>query len=111
MLTTKVVQASIESILASIAKSELEEAKKKIQALMPEVRTERERGGLMAAAGILTSITKGKEGSMQSWDSGRLERAAKSISGSQMADDFDSGYAETLVNYSKLTASSQRSAA
>lgn len=90
--------------------SDLEEAKRKIQALMPEVRSERERGALLAAAGIYASMSKGKEGTMQSWDNARIERAAKSITASQMADDFDVGYAETLVSYSKLTLSTQQSA-
>lgn len=111
MLTSKVVQASIASILDSLKKSDLEDAKKKIQALMPEVKSERERGSLLAAAGILTSISKGKGGTMQSWDNSRVERAAKSISSSQMADDFDLGYADTLLNYSRLTAGTQQSAA
>jgi len=103
MLTSKVVQASIASILDSLKRSDLDEAKKKIQALTPEVRTEKERGGLLAAAGIYASMTKAKEGTMQTWDSARLERAAKSITSSQMADEFDVGYAEALLNYSKLT--------
>jgi hypothetical protein len=111
VLTSKVVQANIATILESIRRSDLEDAKKRIQALMPEVQSEKERGSLVAAAGILTSISKGKEGTMQTWDSARVERAAKSITSSQMADDFDLGYAETLLNYSKLTANSQQSAA
>ena len=108
---TKVVQASIASILDSLTQSDLEEAKRKIQALTPEVKSERERGSLLAAAGIYASMSKAKEGTMQTWDSARIERAAKSITSSQMADDFDVGYAETLLNYSRLTASSQQSAA
>jgi hypothetical protein len=111
VLTSKVVQASIASILDSLKRSDLEEAKKKIQALTPEVKSERERGSLMAAAGILASMSKGKGGTMQTWDSARVERAARSISGSQLADDFDLGYAETLLNYSRLTAGTQPSAA
>jgi hypothetical protein len=103
MLTSKVVQASIASILDSLKRSDLDEAKKKIQALTPEVRTDKERGGLLAAAGIYASMTKAKEGTMQTWDSARLERAAKSITSSQMADEFDAGYAEALLNYSRLT--------
>lgn len=110
MLTSKVVQASIASILDSLKRSDLEEAKRKIQALTPEVRSERERGGLLAASGIYASMSKAKEGTMQSWDTARIERAARSITASQMADDFDVGYAETLLNYSKLTANSQQSA-
>ena len=111
MLTTKVVQESIASILDSLKRADLDEAKRKIQAIAPEVRSEKEKGGLLAAMGILSSMSKAKDGTMQSWDSGRVERAAKSIIASQMADDFDAGYAETLLNYSKLTLNSQQSVA
>ena len=109
MLTTKAVQANIASILESLKRSELDEAKRKIQALAPEVRSDRDRGGLLAASGIYASISKGKDGTVQSWDGARIERAAKSITASQMADEFDVGYAETLLSYSKLTTNSQRS--
>ena len=109
-MLAKVVQASIASILDSLRRADLDDAKKKIQALMAEVKSERERGSLMAAAGIYASMSKGKEGTMQTWDSARVERAAKSISGSQLADDFDVGYADTLLSYSRLTAGSQQSA-
>ena len=105
------MQASIASILDSLRRSDLEEAKRKIQALAPEVRSERERGGLLAASGIYASMSKAKEGTMQTWDTARIERAASSITASQMADDFDVGYAETLLNYSKLTTNSPQSAA
>ena len=55
-------------------------------------------------------MSKAKEGALQTWDTARIERAARSITASQMADDFDVGYAETLLNYSRLTADSQKSA-
>lgn len=105
------MQASIASILDSLKRSDLDDAKKKIQALMPEVKSERERGSIMAAAGIYASKSKAKVGTVQTWDSARVERAAKSIVNSQMADDFDAGYSETLLNYSRLTAGTQQSAA
>lgn len=104
------MQSSIASILDSLRRSDLEEAKRKLQALAPEVKSERERGSLLAAAGIYASMSKAKEGTMQSWDTARIERAAKSITASQLADDFDAGYAETLLNYSKLTVDTQKSA-
>jgi len=107
---TKVVQESIASILESLHLSDLEDAKRKILALGPEVKSEKERGSLLAAAGILASMAKAKEGTMQTWDAGRIERAARSITASQMADEFDAGFAETLLSYSKLTENSQPSA-
>jgi hypothetical protein len=106
---TKLVQENIVSILESLRRSDLEEAKRKIEALTPEVKSDRERGGLLAAVGIYSSMLKKKEGAMQTWDNGRLERAASSITSSQMADEFDDGYAEALLNYSKLTTNNQRS--
>lgn len=111
MLTSKALQANIASILESLKQSDLEEAKRKIQALMPEVNSDRERGALLAAAGIYVSMSKAKERTMQNWDSARVERAARSITASQMTDDFDMGYAETLLNYSKLALSNQQPAA
>jgi hypothetical protein len=109
VLSSKLVQESIASILDSLKKSELDDAKRKIQALLPEVRSDKERGGLLAAAGIYASISKAKEGTLQSWDAGRVERAAKSITSSQLVDEFDVGYSETLLNYSRLTTDSQQS--
>jgi len=111
VLTSKVVQESIASILDSLRRSDLEDAKQKIQALLPEVKSERQRGELLAAAGIYSSMAKAKEGTMQTWDSGRIERAAKSITASQLSDEFDMGYSETLLSYAKLTASNQQPAA
>jgi hypothetical protein len=111
MLTSKVVQASIASILDSLRRSDLDDAKRKLQALAPEVKSEREKGALLAASGIYASISKAKEGTMQTWDNARIERAAKSITLSQLSDEFDVGYAETLMSYSKLTQGSQPPAA
>ena len=111
MLTSKVVQASIASILESLRRSDLDDAKRKLQALAPEVKSEREKGALLAASGIYASISKAKEGTMQTWDNARIERAAKSITLSQLSDEFDVGYAETLMSYSRLTQGSQPPAA
>ncbi len=101
MLTNRVVYEGVSSILESLKNSDLETAKKKLDSLAMEVKTERERGRLTAALGIYTSMTRAKEGTMQSWDQARVERAAQSIRGSQMADEFDAGYADALLDYSR----------
>src|SRR5437879_4662873 len=97
------MQATISSILDSLRRSDLDEAKKKLQTLAPEVKSEKDKGSLLAAAGIYASMVKAKNGTLQSWDAARIDRAAKSINSSQLADEFDLGYAETLLSYSKLT--------
>ena len=83
-------------------KLDIENAKKKIEALAQNVRTERDKGALMAANGILASISKGKEGTLQTWDEEKVARAADAIRKSQMSDDWDRGYADVLSNYAKL---------
>lgn len=103
MLTSRAVYAEVSSVLELLGNGELDLAKKRLQALAPEAKTERERGSILAASGICASLAKGKDGGMQTWDRDRTGRALASITTSQMADDLDKGYAETLENYSKLT--------
>jgi len=93
----------ISEVMRLIANSELEAAKKKVTSMSGNVRTERMRGSLAAVNGIITSMTKKKEGSLSSWDEEKAVRAAHQILKSEMLDDFDKGYAETLVKYGKLT--------
>ena len=103
MLTSRAVNAGISSVLESLRDSNLDEARRRLQAVAQDVRNERGRGCLLAAQGIYASLSKTKDGAMPSWDPVRIERAAKSINSSQLADDFDQGYAETLLSYSRLT--------
>jgi hypothetical protein len=97
------VHEGVSAVLESLKGSDLDGAKKMLETIGGEVRTERERGSLLAATGIYSCIVKSKDGAMQSWDQGRLTRAAQSIRGSQMADEFDAGFAETLMSYTRLS--------
>ncbi|HXW37389.1 MAG TPA: hypothetical protein VEJ36_05760 [Nitrososphaerales archaeon] len=90
------------SVLAALKNSDPEEAKKKIDEITRDVKTDRERGVMAAAHGIATSMSKGREGTLQSWDPEKVKRAAGRISRSQMSDDYDKGFAETLVEYAQL---------
>jgi hypothetical protein len=110
VLTTKLVQENIASILDSLKRADLDDAKHKIQTLSTLVKSDKERGELFAVTGIYTSMSKAKDGTVQTWDDGRIERAAKAIASSQMADDFDLGYAEALRGYAKLMQGSQQPA-
>jgi hypothetical protein len=102
VLTSKVVYEGVSSVLVSLKNAHLDEAKKRLEAIASEVKTERERGALLAASGIYSSMLKAKDGTMQTWDQERIVRAAQSIRQSQMADEFDAGYSDTLLDYSKL---------
>jgi hypothetical protein len=93
---------ALASVLESIRKPDLEEAKTKLGAMMAQAKTDREKGSIMAAAGILASMSKGKEGGMQSWNAEKISQSAQKIKKNQMADDWDLGYADTLLGYAKL---------
>jgi len=102
VLTSKTVREGISSILESLRNSDLDGAKRKLEALSQEVKGERERGSLMAAGGIYTGMLKGKDGGIQSWGTERIRRAARAVESSQMADDFDRGFADTLQAYADI---------
>jgi len=93
---------AIAFVLESARKADLEEARTKLAAMMTQAKTDREKGSMMAAAGILASLSKGKEGGMQTWNGEKISQAAQKIKKNQMADDWDLGYADTLLGYAKL---------
>jgi hypothetical protein len=108
VLTSRVVNEGVSSVLQSLKDSDLEGAKKRLEVIAGEVKSERDRGSLLAASGIYSSMMKAKEGTFQTWDGERIARAASSIRQSQMADEFDAGYSDTLMEYSKLLQSSSQ---
>jgi len=93
---------AVAGVLEAIRKPDLEDAKAKLAIIMSQAKTDREKGSIMAAAGILASVSKGKEGGMQSWKEEKIAQAAQKIKKNQMADDWDLGYADTLLGYAKL---------
>ena len=97
----------VASVLESLKASDLDAARSKIQEMMEKARNDREKGSVMAAAGILASMSKGKDGTVQTWEAQKVARAAQAIRRSQMADDWDRGYAETLSSYARLLSSKE----
>jgi len=93
---------AVAAVLEAIRKPNLEDAKAKLAIIMAQAKTDREKGSIMAAAGILASVSKGKEGTFQSWKEDKVAQAAQKIKKNQMADDWDLGYADTLLGYAKL---------
>jgi hypothetical protein len=102
MLTTKTVTEGVASVLAALKHSDVDEARKIIEIISRDVKTDRERGILAAARGIATAMAKGKGGTLQTWDQEKIKRAAEAIRSSQMSDEFDFGFAETLLGYASI---------
>ena len=93
---------AVAAVLEAIRKPDLEDARAKLAIIMAQAKTDREKGSIMAAAGILASVSKGKEGTLQSWKEDKVAQAAQKMKKNQMADDWDLGYADTLLGYAKL---------
>ncbi|HUI86868.1 MAG TPA: hypothetical protein VLY21_06910 [Nitrososphaerales archaeon] len=92
----------VATVLDALSHSDIDEARKKIEEIGREAKTERERGILAAARGIASSMAKGKSGTFQTWDPDKIIRAAEAIRRSEMSDEFDYGFSETLVSYARL---------
>lgn len=102
MLTTKTVTEGVASVLEALKHSDVDEARKRIEEISHGVKTDRERGILAAARGIATAMARGKGGTLQTWDQDKIRRAAEAIRSSQMSDEFDFGFAETLLGYASI---------
>ncbi len=102
MLTSKTVTDGVATVLDALTHSDIDEARKKIEEISRDAKTERERGILAAARGIAASMSKAKSGSFQTWDQDKIVRAAEAIRRSEMSDEFDLGFSDTLVSYAKL---------
>jgi hypothetical protein len=102
MLASSLVKTEIPTVVDLLARKQFDEAKKKLDSLAPNVRTERERGAVMAANGILLGFTKRKEGAPPLIELDKLGRAAKALANSSMLDEFDRGFSETLLAYAKV---------
>lgn len=89
-------------MLEALTHSDVDEARKRIEEISRVAKTDRERGILAAARGIAASMAKAKSGTFQTWDQDKIVRAAEAIRMSQMSDEFDIGFSETLVSYAKL---------
>ncbi len=89
-------------IMQLIMKADLEGAKKKLLELSAGAKSDRARGSIAAVNGMIASMTKKKEGNLPSWEEEKVVRAAHQMLKSEMLDDFDRGYADTLVKYGKM---------
>ena len=74
-----VLKEKMASVLELIRKSDLESAKKQLEFLAQSAKSDRERGSIAALSGIVASISRGKEGTMQTWEPEKMSRAAATI--------------------------------
>jgi len=106
MLTASSMNQEIAGIMQMIFNSDLGNARKRVLTLAPSVKTERMRGSLAAVNGMIASMTR-KEGGQHPWEEEKVLRGAHQMMRSQLLDDFDRGYSETLMKYGKISKSTK----
>ena len=95
MLSAGTLREEVEVILDLIVGSRIEEAKQRIALLSPQVSSEYAKGVLLALEGIL-KMSKSKTGE-SALGRERVTKSAESVTSTQMVDDLDKGYFQTLL--------------
>ncbi len=94
------LKEKVDVILDLLAQSKTDEAKQKVQLLMPQVSSEFGKGAVLALNGIVNSITKPK-GNDQALNPEKVSSTTERIAKVQMLDDLDRGYVQTLARWAK----------
>lgn len=100
MLTIGKLREELDAILDLLSQSKAEEAKQRIELILPEVSSEWGKGAVLALHGILNTTTKPKS-SDQPLNPDRIQATTERIAKIQMVDDFDRGYLQTLARWAK----------
>jgi hypothetical protein len=100
------LKEEVDVILDLLAQSKTEEARQRIQLLMPQVSSEFGRGALLALSGILNTIAKPKSND-QALNREKLQATAERVIKVQILDDLDRGYLQTLAKWAKKIKTAQ----
>lgn len=102
LLSASMLKEEVDVILDLLAQSKTEEARQRIQLLLPQVSSEFGKGALLALNGILNTIAKPK-GNDQALNREKLQATTERVSKVQILDDLDRGYLQTLAKWAKKT--------
>ena len=100
LLSSIMLKEEVGVILDLLAQSKTEEAKQRVQLLLPQVSSEFGKGAVLALNGIVNTITKPK-GNDQFLDPEKVYGTTERITKVQMLDDLDRGYLQTLAKWAK----------
>ncbi|MDA4135126.1 MAG: hypothetical protein OK441_06120 [Thaumarchaeota archaeon] len=101
MLSSSMLREEVDSIVELVAQGHADEARQKLNGLIPHVSSEYGRGAALALNGILHVIENKSTDRMA--DREKILRATERIPKSQTLDDMDKGYLQTISKWAKKT--------
>jgi hypothetical protein len=92
------LKEEVEVIVDLVVAKKTDDAKQRLNHLVPEVSSEYGRGAILALNGIL-NVLDSKTEKMSDYD--KILRAAERIPRLQTIDDMDRGYLQTMTKWAK----------
>jgi hypothetical protein len=99
MLSSSMLKEEVEVIVDLVSQKKTEDAKQRLNHLVPEVSSEYGRGALLALNGILNVLETKNSERMSDYD--KILRAVERIPRMQTIDDMDKGYLQTMSKWAK----------
>jgi hypothetical protein len=99
MLSSSMLKEEVEVIVDLVSQKKTEDAKQRLNHLVPEVSSEYGRGALLALNGILNVLENKNSERMSDYD--KILRAVERIPRMQTIDDMDKGYLQTMSKWAK----------
>jgi hypothetical protein len=93
------LREEVDVIVDLVAQKKTEDAKQRLNHLVPEVSSEYGRGAILALNGILNALESKNAERMTDMD--KILRAAERIPRLQTIDDMDRGYLQTISKWAK----------
>jgi len=105
MLSISMLREEVDVIVDLVVQKKMDDAKQRLNHLVPEVSSEYGRGAILALNGIL-NVLDNKNEKMSDYD--KILRAAERIPRLQTIDDMDRGYLQTMTKWAKKSRSPPR---
>ncbi len=99
MLSTSMLKEEIDLIVDLVTQKKTEDARQRLNHLVPEVSSEYGRGAILALNGILNVLDSKNTEKMSDYE--KILRAAERIPRLQTIDDMDRGYLQTMTKWAK----------
>ena len=93
------LKEEVDVIVDLVSQKKTEDAKQRLNHLVPEVSSEYGRGALLALNGILNVLENKNSERMSDYD--KILRAVERIPRMQTIDDMDKGYLQTMSKWAK----------
>jgi hypothetical protein len=101
MLSSSMLKEEVEVIVDLVSQKKTEDAKQRLNHLVPEVSSEYGRGAILALNGILNVLENKNPERMSDYE--KILRAVERIPRMQTIDDMDKGYIQTMSKWAKKT--------